>query len=152
MIYDTLSAIETYKGITKNLDTAIDFLVHSSLETLPIGRHEIEKDQVIVLVQTYETKDARSTLYEAHNSYIDIQLTVDGTEHCFCAFREALTESSPFDETKDIGFYEINDSQEIALTLSPGVFCILFPQDAHKPGSTIGEHTSIKKVVVKVRI
>ena len=38
------------------------------------------------------------------------------------------------------------------LTLSAGMFAVLFPNDLHAPGISDGECTSCKKIVIKVRI
>ena len=37
MIYDMLTNVEKYRGISKNLDTAIDFLVKTDLSALPLS-------------------------------------------------------------------------------------------------------------------
>ena len=38
MIYDEIKNIERYRGISKNLDTAIDFLEKTDLNSLPLGK------------------------------------------------------------------------------------------------------------------
>lgn len=47
MIYDMLTNVEKYRGISKNLDTAIDFLVKTDLASLPLGQTEIDGDNVL---------------------------------------------------------------------------------------------------------
>ena len=45
MICDTLDQLHLYKGFHKNLDTAIEFLAAHPLDTLPLGRTEVEPYQ-----------------------------------------------------------------------------------------------------------
>ena len=50
MICDTLDQLHLYKGFHKNLDTAIEFLAAHPLETLPLGRTEVDGDEVFISV------------------------------------------------------------------------------------------------------
>lgn len=152
MIYDTLQALETYKGISANLDTAIDYIMQNPLDSLEVGPHTIDGENVILHVQTYTTRDPATALYEAHRKYIDIQFNIEGEELCFYTPLAGLSEIDSFDETKDIGFYDSEDVLGVPLSLFPGMFTILFPHDAHKPSCTNQAAAQIRKVVVKVRV
>ena len=44
MICDTLDQLHLYKGFHKNLDTAIEFLAAHPLDTMPLGRTEVDGD------------------------------------------------------------------------------------------------------------
>ena len=151
MIYDTLENLGAYRGISTPLDHAIDYLANADITALEVGTYPVEGDEVIVHIQSYDTKDASSASYEAHRDYIDIQITLEGEEHCWYTPLEGLSETVAYDGKKDIGFYDPKDDQGIPLKLVPGMFCILFPQDAHKPCCTISKQSSIRKAVVKVR-
>ena len=50
MICDTLDQLHLYKGFHKNLDTAIEFLAAHPLDTLPLGRTEVDGDEVFINV------------------------------------------------------------------------------------------------------
>lgn len=54
MIYDKLSNITLYKGLSKNLDTAIQFISTHDLNELPLGKTTIDGDRVYINVM--ETK------------------------------------------------------------------------------------------------
>jgi YhcH/YjgK/YiaL family protein len=151
MIYDTTNALENYKGISKNLDTAIDYIMKNQFDTLETGAHKIDGDNVIVHIQNYETKDGQTAEYEAHKKYIDIQMTLEGEEYCYYTPLENLVATGPFNEDNDIGFFNSEVDNGIALPLIPHMFSILFPHDAHKPCCTIKKVTPIKKVVIKVK-
>ncbi len=66
MIYDTMDKLGSYKGISKNLDTAIAYLAANKLDKLEAGKHPVDGDKVIVLAQTYETKAAAVSKHETH--------------------------------------------------------------------------------------
>ena len=54
MICDTLDQLHLYKGFHKNLDTAIEFLAAHPLDTLPLGRTEVDGDEVFINVMDAE--------------------------------------------------------------------------------------------------
>lgn len=84
--------------------------------------------------------------FEAHRRFIDIQFVLDGCEYMEYADIEDVRVSSPYNEERDVGFFE---GEGDMLTVRNGDFAIFFPQDAHKP--CIGEGVS-RKVVVKIPI
>ena len=152
MIYDTLDTLGSYKGISRNLDTAIAYLMSNDLAKLEVGKHPIDGDKVIVLVQSYETKTATVATYETHRKYIDIQLILEGQETCYYAPRGTLELSEAFNEEKDAGIYRNPAKGEVSLPLILGVFALFFPQDAHKPSCDLdGKHTN-RKIVVKIAV
>ena len=61
-----------------------------------------------------------------------------------------LKAAGEFDESKDIVFFE--SVAEIGRTLlTPGMFAVYFPHDAHAPGISAGAACAVKKVVIKIR-
>ena len=50
MICDTLKHLHLYRGFQQNLDTAIDFLAAHPLETLPLGRTEVDGENVFIKI------------------------------------------------------------------------------------------------------
>ncbi len=152
MIYDTLEKLGSYKGISKNLDNAIAYLASNNLDKLAVGRYPVDGDNVIVLVQAYETKSITVAKYETHRKYIDIQFILEGQEICYCAPRETLEISEAFNEEKDIAFYKDPSKGTVPLPLTPGVFALFFPQDAHKPSCDLdGKHAN-RKIVLKIAV
>ena len=85
---------------------------------------------------------------EAHESYIDIQVLLEGHERIGWLPRaKCLSPRAPYDESKDIIFY--HDQPTSYVDLLPGDFVILFPEDGHAP--FIGDGSPISKLIVKVR-
>ena len=148
MILDIKENVILYKGINTNLDKAIDFMLSTDLDALPVGKYLIDEDEVFVLIQSYETKDIQDALFEAHHKYADIQLILMGNEWIGYAPVSNLTTINPYDEQRDIEFLsgdgEFNKLQQ-------GMFSIYFPTDAHKP-SVNEVKTLVRKAVFKVKI
>ena len=46
MIYDELKNIKTYKGINKNLDKAIDFIVEKKYLNADFGKNIVDDDKI----------------------------------------------------------------------------------------------------------
>ena len=152
MIYDRFDKLKSYKGISKNLDTAIDYLGKNEVGKMPEGKHPVDGDRVIIQVMSYETKDVAAAKYEAHKKYIDIQFVLDGKEGCWATPIENLEPSEPFIAERDIGFYKNAAVPEAFTPLTPEVFAIFFPHDAHKPSCDFEGKRKLRKVVVKVAV
>ncbi len=74
MIYDYLENLSSYEQIIPWLDVISDFLEDEDLAALPDGKTIISGDDLFVSIQSYETKDAESAEYEAHEKYADLQM------------------------------------------------------------------------------
>lgn len=145
MIYDTLANLPRYRGISKPLDKAIDFLTSTDLSTLS-GKTVIDGDRVYLNVQDAQMKPFSEGRWEAHRAYIDIQIALTEGETIHYAPLGSIADWEPYQW--DIHFS--SDANEgIALPMTPGAFGMFMPQDAHRPG--IGEGT-VRKAVVKVAV
>ena len=102
-----------------------------------------------ILVQQGTTKAAEGQLLEAHRNYLDIQYIVKGGETVGWAPLETLTLSGEFNTAKDKGMYAGHcDFMDIA----EGYCYVVFPEDAHMPGSHLEEPQSYTKLVVKLKV
>lgn len=118
----------------------------------PVGRQEIDGENVYAIVQKYTTKPAEQAKFEAHRKYIDIQFLFAGKESILWAPLSAMKKvTMPFDEKKDAALYALVP-EGWPLHLTAGQFTILFPEDAHAPGCAWGEPAEAIKVVVKVKV
>jgi YhcH/YjgK/YiaL family protein len=153
MIYDQTKNISAYKGISKNLDAAIDYLLKNDVTKLPDGKHPlVGTDTVWVLISHVETKNLPDARFEAHKKYIDIQMVLEGKEACYYLPLEGFEKDGDFIDERDVGFYK-NKEDAVCLPLEAGAFAIFFPQDAHKPFCDFnGTKTKVHKAVVKVLV
>ena len=80
MICDTLQHLTRYKGLCKNLDTAIDYLLTHDPASLPLGRTEVDGEEVFIntMDATLHSDDGYHPEY--HKKYADLQLDITGSE------------------------------------------------------------------------
>ena len=103
MIYDHISNIGLYKGLTPALDLALDYIA-SVDPGVEIGTHPLDHG-VKAVVSEYETRTVNEKGYEAHRKYADIQLCVKGTELVRCKPLPQVKETLPYNEEKDAARY-----------------------------------------------
>lgn len=121
------------------------------LTDLPIGKTLLAGDKLFALRQSYLGKNSEDGKLEGHLRYYDIQIILSGKENFGYVDKksEGLKILVPYDETKDIAFYE----GKLAGTflLNSGSFVLVGPEDLHMPGLKVDEK-QIEKVVLKVKI
>ena len=148
MIFDKLTNISKYKGISANLDTAIDYILSHDLNSLALGKNIIDQDLVFANVMEITTDLAENKKYEMHQNYLDIQIDLAGEERILTGDCMNM----------DMGDY--NSDGDCALgtaslladcVLGCGNFVICMTGEPHMPGVAVGEPASIKKCVFKVR-
>lgn len=135
----------------KGLERAFEYLAKADLAALPLGRTDIEGNDVYVMVSEGETRPPEQVRFEAHRRYIDIQLVVRGQEAIDVAPVAGLVTAEPYDAAKDIEFFA-TPRESAALALRAGDFEVFAPGDAHRPSLHLdGPHVS-RKAVVKVSV
>ena len=102
-----------------------------------------------ILVQQGTTKAAEGQLLEAHREYLDVQYIVKGRETVGWAPVDTLTQEGEFNAEKDKGMYSGHcDFMEIG----EGYCYVVFPEDAHMPGSHLQTPTEYQKMVIKLKV
>jgi YhcH/YjgK/YiaL family protein len=147
MIIDKIKNAPLYYGLNKRLETALRFLQGNELSKMAPGKYEIDGDKIYALIHHYETTPKEKGLWEAHRRYIDVQYVAEGSELMGYANIGDMKVSKEYDNGED---YLLFDGCGDYLTVEPGTFVILTPEDAHMPGTAIAETRSVTKVVVKV--
>ena len=153
MIYDSIKNHSKYNGLGK-ISKALLFLSTHDTSHMNPGKIEIEdqedlNDHMFANVIELTSKDVKDCVFEAHRKYIDIHFIIKGTEGIGYAKVENLEPTHKFDEDKDIGFY--SGLSEGTLFLSNGDFIICYPGEAHMVAIANGDHSHIKKIVVKIK-
>ena len=149
MIVDAFKNRSNYIGIKDDISLAFKFIEDFNERELPIGRYDIQGDNVYAMVQSYDTLSQTEKEWETHKEYIDIQYIIDGNEKIYWMNMGGLQPCTKYDVEKDCTFFKGHEGNGIAL--NKGDFMILFPEDAHKPGCTNFEKTNVKKIVIKVK-
>ena len=149
MIYAKNSDALSYRGIHPNLDLALEHITPDFLSRVGSERVELKGGDVYATRFTYETVPEEESFFEAHRKYLDIHIMVDGSEGVEIAPPESLTE---FDRVEANDFYAYRGPASYKLTLSPGDFLVVFPNDAHRIKMQLNTPETVSKVVFKVRI
>lgn len=142
--------MDKYNSIKELSQEAYDFVQKLMSEDIADGRHELGNG-VFANMMSYETKNRKDLLFEAHKQYIDIQIMVSGneiiaTEHIDDMHKYACVQ--PFGDG-DAELYECNNDC-VDHVLGKGDFIILHPEDAHMPCVCIEEPKKVRKAVIKV--
>ena len=130
MICDTLQHLTRYKGLCKNLDTAIDYLLTHDPASLPLGRTEVDGEEVFIntMDATLHSDDGYHPEY--HKKYADLQLGITGSE----------------------GWGFQDSASVVTGALGEGRFVLFFPTELHKPGLVQHGCVGVRKAVVKIRM
>jgi YhcH/YjgK/YiaL family protein len=149
MIIDKIENAHLYKGISKGIAMALEFLAAEDLGSLENGKYVIDGEDVYANVSSYNTREQDRCSWEAHKRYIDVQCMVKGVERIGYANIGNLDVVKEYDA--DFDFMALSGMGDY-LVLDEGTFAVFFPEDAHMPGITASDDTNVKKVVVKVRV
>jgi len=147
MILDHLSRAEKYFNVHSSFKHAFDYLKQTDLRALSEGRHDIEGDDIYIIITDDAVGSERRKL-ETHRKYIDIQLPIEGSFpiewHDVDSCKNVSLE---YDNEKDVQLY--NDPPLFTVYLASDMFAVLFPEDAHASQPPM---TSVKKAIVKVAV
>ena len=149
MIYDKLSNLGLYKGMNKNLDTAIDFISSHDLNELPLGKTVVDGDNVYINVMDAKAFPVEERAYEVHKNYMDIQIDLAGVEQIDTGDYTKM-ELAEYNEEKDVAKATAEDLAQCLI--GPGNFIICMAGEPHKPNIAVSEDTVLKKAVCKVHI
>jgi len=150
MIFDDIKNIGAYKEIQPKVAEFIAGL----REDTPCGRVYLSDDGFTYAnVDEYTTKKHTDCRLEAHKKYIDIQVMLNGIEEIDFTDVEGLTVSEPYDEARDVMFFNSPDRILGKTVLCSGKFVLLYPYEAHKPQMAYkGQPQAVKKAVVKIPV
>lgn len=147
MIFDRIENKENYRDLPL-LYKALQYLDSLALGSLPDSTQIFIEDTLFCNPVSFTSKPEPECMYEAHKHYIDLHYIVEGVEGIATADVKNLTEKTPYDETKDIAFFD--GAEDGRYYLKPGQFMVCFPNDAHKVGMMKDSPELIKKIVFKI--
>lgn len=149
MILDSLKNKAQYAALHPRFQTVFDFIDNNDVASLPLGRHDIDGDNIFVMVQELDLRDTSEARLELHRKYIDIQLLLSGPNEIFgwSEMKDCLQPETEFDEQKDIQLF--TDVPQCFYSVGEGQFSILFPEDGHAPMLGQGR---VKKCIFKIAL
>ncbi|MBR6759976.1 MAG: YhcH/YjgK/YiaL family protein [Alistipes sp.] len=147
MILDSLKNKEQYVSLHPRFKQVFDYIDTHDLAAMELGRHDVDGDNIFVMVQELELRPLEQARLELHRKYIDIQLVLRGDEEVFgwSEKKDCLKPETEFDEAKDIQLFV--DTPQCFYTVREGQFSVLYPEDGHAPMLGKGK---VKKCIFKI--
>ena len=137
MIYTTLSQSERIESLHPKFKELFDFVKNNDLLNRETGRIELDGDALFINNVNPQMMKADEQVLEVHRQYIDVHLPLD----------DCINVKSNYDSKDDYALF--SDSPTNFVTVRPGEFLIVYPEDAHAP--IIGEG-KLRKLIAKVRL
>ena len=138
--------LKRYAAVIPGLEEAIaaaDKLENYEPATVPLsGSNKI-------LVQKLTTKAWETSQLEAHREFLDIQYIVKGKEVVGWAPVDTLTPADEFNTAKDKGMYT---GKNYPMEIAEGYCYVVYPEDAHAPGTYLDEAGEVTKLVIKLKV
>lgn len=121
---------------------------HVSAST-PLGKHDIDGNNLFYLISEDSTEAQAERRAEYHARYLDIQIVLRGQEGMTFSTLPAGEPQTDLLADKDIAFLA-EGAQEKTVILNEGDFVVFYPGEVHKPLCAVGAPAKVRKAVVKV--
>jgi len=147
MIIDKLQRAEKYYFMNPYFQQAFDFVINNNLNEMLPGKYEIDGDNSFLIIADDKPNPEFKQKLEAHQTYIDVQMVIDGSLKLTWKSIEECTEIiNEYNPEIDAAFFV--DNSDFEVVINPGTFVILFPEDAHYPQTP---NIEIKKAILKIK-
>jgi YhcH/YjgK/YiaL family protein len=152
MIVGKLCDLYRYKGIAKNIDTAIDWILNTDLLALPKGKTVVDGANVYANRDTYVARPLEECFFENHENYIDIQIVLKGKEVIGYTHisNPTLVKTVEYNPEKDVTKYNYDPKGAVFFTVEEG-FALVYTEDVHLAKCKADDEI-VEKLVVKVKI
>lgn len=148
MIYSTLTESKLIECLHPKFKQLFDYVKEHDLLHQETGRITLDGDNLFINNVNPQMVTAEEQVLEVHHRYLDVHIPLDKAEIIGIKPLVNCTNlKSEFNSEDDYALY--SDKPTNYLTLQPGEFLIVYPQDAHAP--IIGEG-KIRKLIAKVLI
>jgi len=148
MIYSTLSESKRIEGLHPKFKQLFDYVKEHDFLGQETGRITLDDDNLFINNVNPQLLPADEQVLEVHRRYLDVHIPLDKAEIIgIKALERCSTLKSEYNSQDDCALY--TGKPDNYITVQPGEFLIVYPEDAHAP--IIGEG-KIRKLVVKVMI
>lgn len=149
MILAHIEDSERYFSLHPLFKQLFDYVKTHDLSQVPAERITLDGERLFINVADASLKSPEEQVLEVHRRYIDVHFPLSSNEVMGWSPLQGLqTESvNPFNEEDDYAVYA--ETAQTYLTIRPGEFVIVWPEDAHAP--IIGEG-KLRKLIAKVLI
>lgn len=131
------------------LRQAIEHVKAHVNEATPLGKHDIDGNNLFYLISEDSTEPQAERRDEYHARYLDIQIVLRGQEGMTFSTLPAGEPQTDWLADKDIAFLA-EGAQEKTVILNEGDFVVFYPGEVHKPLCAVGAPAKVRKAVVKV--
>lgn len=148
MIVANLQNSNRIEGLHPLFKPLFDYVKTHDLLHTELGRIEVDGDDVFIMNINPECVAADKQVLEAHRTYIDVHILLEGSETIgWMALEDVSHEVKTYDNEGDCALYK--DTPTSWIDLQPGQFMIVYPEDAHAPVVGCGK---IRKLIAKVKL
>ncbi len=148
MILGNLTDSARIEGLHPSFSQLFEYVKSHDLLAAPLGRIELDGDNLFINNDNPTLRTRKEQIIEVHQRYLDVHIPLDGPEVIgwspLCDLKE---ERQAYSAEKDCALYA--DRPSTYVTVYPGQFLIVYPEDGHAP--IIGEGTR-RKLCVKVKL
>ncbi len=152
MIFAKLNNDPALRACPEPIQKALLYLRQADLMSMPLGRHEIQGEDIFLNLMDMTTHPFEGSHPEVHQNYIDLMFWPEGGERIGVApflGTEAVFEARL---ENDITLLETVENESF-LTATAGCYGVFFPWDAHRPGLFLGDSPATsRKAVVKISV
>ena len=138
-----------YLGIHPNLDLALERINEEFFSSLGYERIDIIPGSVWCTKFTYDTIPDEESFFEAHEKFLDIHIMLEGFERVEISSPRDLT---VFRSEPQNDFWGYHGEGRVKLTIGPGEFLCVWPDDAHKIKMMVTKPETVTKAVFKIKI
>lgn len=149
MITGNIHQLELVPYLPAKLPEAIEYVKANITADTPLGKHDVDGNNVFVLVSNDSTEAFEQRRAEYHAKYLDIQIVLNGVEGMTFSNLPAGTPDTDWLADKDIAFLSAGEQEKI-FVMQPVDFVVFFPGEVHKPLCAVGEPARVRKAVVKI--
>jgi biofilm protein TabA len=150
---DVMEFAKQYTLNRRAWDRVFDWLAKNDPTTFPVGKYVLDSANISLTVTDAPSVRAfKDTKWEAHRDKIDLQYIARGQERMGITPVKGGQVVTPFNEKKDVGFYQVNEKKAKYVLAKPGTFLLFFPSDAHRPNIRVEGCDTVRKIVFKIRV
>ncbi len=150
MLSGNLYLSEQPRWYPKILRDVLALLNNTDLDTQPLGRHDIDGENLFYVLMEYETAPKTQIPPETHREYFDVQLVVSGQEYLgWAPLTSDIHIATAYNESRDVQYYEPMENTQWLIGTA-GQFYLFGPDDIHQPGVIYQSGSHVRKLVVKI--
>ena len=138
-------------GLPASLREAIEHIKAHVTDATPLGKHDIDGNNLFYLISQDTTEALSERRAEYHARYLDIQILLKGQEGMTFSTQPAGTPETDWLADKDIAFLP-EGVQEKTVVLNEGDLVVFYPGEVHKPLCAVGAPALVRKAVVKMQV